>query len=136
MNSEITTQKIGPSLEAAAAEAFGGIAARPPQPGMTAVAIAPAPAAVPSPIGHPTFDATPAEVVKRRQKVDDARGRLGGLIRHVTYECAALDAIIDELADDAAVKAEGFDPTAARKFLGDLCKVVSNLSAKSKKADA
>lgn len=132
MNTEITTQKIGPSLEAAAAEAFGGVAARPPQPGLTAARVAPAPAAELAPIGHPTFDSTPAEILLRRQAVDGARTRLGGLIRHVTAECAALNVVIDALAADESVKGEGFDPAAARKFLADLGKVISNLSAPAK----
>ena len=129
----LESQKISRSLEAAAAEALGGPAARPPQAGIVGPS---APAAVPLAIGHSTFDSTPAAIVARRQAVDTSRARLGGLIRHIIQETGDLDAMIDDLSGNEAVKAEGFDPAAARKFLGELCKVIANLSAKPAKKDA
>lgn len=134
MNNEpLKERKIGPALEGKAAEAFGGPAARPPQ--MGGMAPAPAVAAV-APLGNPLFDATPPETVAKRKQVELVRLRLGALVRQIQTESAELTDVIAGLAGDPVAIAEGFVASTATKFLTDLGKVVTALSAKPEKPEA
>jgi hypothetical protein len=139
------TQPITPVLEAAAEEALGGPAARPPQPlpmgdvaGRTAFearhAAAQAAAGPPAPLGNPTFDPAPSELLARRAKVGIVRDRLGNLARLILSEQAALAPILADLADDSKIvrESEAFDVATAGSFLAAAADLVTALSAPAK----
>lgn len=80
-----------------------------------------APAAPPPPAfltGVDTFDPEPAEVAARRALVAKARAGLRAVIDAVMTADETLSPILAELgANAAAVKADGFDPRAAKDLL-------------------
>lgn len=128
-----------PVSSTAAVAALGGLPARPPGslrerkvaigPGVVAPA-APS-TAFPSPLGNPTFDGPPPELVARRAKAQQVRGSLAALAERVLSAHAELTPIIADLADDAegVAAAEHFDCEVATKFLTDLKGVVDGLSS-------
>jgi hypothetical protein len=138
----MTTQKITRQMEDAALDAFGGPAARPPQPlemgdvlaretfeARHAAAQAAAAAPLP-PLGNSTFDPAPSEMLARRAKVGIVRDRLGSLARLILSEQAALTPILSDLADDSALvrEAEAFEVETAGDFLTALTALVTGLS--------
>lgn len=148
MSNPLLTQKIGPALAAAAAEAFGGPAARPPQAPPVPVgnpearaafqaAMRLAEPAAPEPLGHAIFD-TPATSSERAAKVARIRETLAGLARQIQGAKAELTADLEALTkESAAVKAaEQFDPKTASKFLADLHGVVTGLVPKDEPKQA
>lgn len=148
MTTPLQTQKIGPALAAAAAEAFGGPAARPPMAPPLVVGNPEARAAfqatmrqqepaAPEPLGHAIFD-TPTTSSERAAKVARIRGTLSGLARQIQAAKTDLAADLDALTkESSAVKAaEQFDPKMAAKFLGDLHGVVTGLVPKDEPKQA
>lgn len=148
MTDPLLTQKIGPALAAAAAEAFGGPAARPPQappvpdgnPQARAAfqkIMSQQQAVEPEPLGHSIFD-MPAASTGRAAKVARVRESLAGLARQILATATELE---DDLAalgkDAAAVKAaETFDAKLAAKFLAELKGVVTGVVPKAESKPA
>jgi hypothetical protein len=153
----LETQPIQQVLETAAAEAFGGAAARPPQALLegdvagreafearhtaaqaaaqaAADAPAPTPAPGPAPLGNSTFDPAPSELLARRAKVGIMRDRLGNLARLIQSEELALAPLLSDLADDQKIirESEAFDCLAAQSFLTALGALVSGLATPAK----
>ena len=146
----LDTQMITRALEAAAEEALGGPAARPPQPIIQPVpegdvagreafqarhaAEQAAAAAPPAPLGNSTFDPAPSELLARRAKVGIIRDRLGNLARLIQSEHAGLTPILADLADDSKVirESEAFDVDTARDFLAAAAALVEDLGRTKK----
>ena len=150
-----STQPIKPrrgkpaDLEAAAAQALGGEAVRPPSFPMQPIARAEAkedPQAsearaafsqavtagnAASPVfGNTTFDGIPAAQLERRSKVGTARRMLADLASRVVSDAKFLNTLLDDLADDAETlrAAEAFDVDYARTFINHLKDVVASIT--------
>jgi hypothetical protein len=135
----ITQAITNRDLEAAAAEALGGIPARPPtvpdidspeaqaaRDSFAARHMAP----TMEPLGHPNFD-EPTENETRRATVAALRQRLGGLARLIKSEHAELIPKLEGLqsvASDLAVS-EKFNVAAGMEFLNRLNSVLSEFIA-------
>lgn len=140
----VPTQGISPALEAAAAEALGGLPTRPPlmmsapmpeAPGLAALrqtfTDSQLPPAAPVPLGHTLFDA-PAHTADRAAKVATVRSGLADVVRAVLTAQENLAPILAELTKDGTVKmAEKFDAKLATKLLTDLKQVVDALLPRS-----
>lgn len=149
MTDPLPTQKIGPALAAAAAEAFGGPAARPPQAPALPAGNADARVAFekimrqqqqvvePEPLGNSIFDA-PGNSAARAAKVARVRETLAGLARQILAAASELEADLTALVKDAtAVKAaETFDAKLAAKFLAELKGVVTGVVPKAESKPA
>lgn len=146
----LDTQPITRRLEAAAEDALGGPAARPPQPSPGPLEMgdvvnraafearhtaAQAAAGPPAPLGNSTFDPTPAALLARRAKVGIVRDRLGNLARLIQSEQAALSPILQDLADDSKLirESEAFDVDTAGDFLAAAGALVADLARKKSK---
>lgn len=151
------SQTISPSgrkaaIEAAAAEALGGPAVKPPAMATRKIArpnVAEdaekdraareaftlanggevGPSKVPT-LGNTTFDGVPDEMASRRAKVAAARQGLAKLAAAILKADEMITPILDDLADDAEglKKAEAFDCEVARGFLGGLKSVVDSIT--------
>lgn len=127
--------------ESAAAEALGGLPARPPAFVETTVPVTAAQAAftareagpvAPEPIGNSTFDSAPVELLARREKIQSVRKSLGDLVRAMTQTVSTANPLLAILKSDskALLSSEGFDVAEAQKFLNAVTIVLDGISKK------
>lgn len=83
--------------------------------------------------GNPTFDEPPPAVVARRQTVAECRARLRELLAFVSGAADGLYPLLNSLHANAAevLKGDGFDVTAARKFLAEVTAPIHALTEKA-----